>query len=65
MNNDVIIDFPDDNDRRKTPKRILIGWTLIDIPKYLWNMITELPDTIMSLLKDRWDDDDDFTYKVK
>lgn len=57
--NDVIVGFPDDDDdRRKTPRRIEIGGNIFEIPKYLWNMITELPDTIASLLRDKDDDND-------
>lgn len=62
MSNNVMIDFPDDEP--KPPKRIEIWWSIFEIPAYLRNMISELKDTIISLLKDRWDDND-FTYKVK
>ena len=63
MSNDVMIDFPDDEP--KPPKRIEIWWSIFEIPACIRNMISEIGDTIRTLLKDRWDDNDDFTYKVK
>ena len=55
MSNDVMIDSPDDDPN--PPRRIEIGGNMFEIPKYLWNLITELPDTIASLLRDRNEDD--------
>lgn len=59
--------FPDDDDdyRKKVPHKINIWWERFIIPPCIRNMISELKDTIISLLKDRWDDDDDFTCNVK
>lgn len=66
--NDVIVGFPDDDNdwyRKKVPHRINIWGERFIIPPCIRNMISELKDTIISLLKDRWDDDDDFTCNVK
>ena len=60
--------FPDDDNdwyRKKVPHKINIWWERFIIPPCIRNMISELKDTIISLLKDRGDDDDDFTCNVK
>jgi hypothetical protein len=49
---EIATEYPEPSRNRNEKTTVRIGNTEVSIPRYLINMIKELPDTLLTLLRD-------------